>query len=124
MATTEIIDQDAFDRFFDSLGGDAEFLSELVQAYLDSSPGLFVSMQQAIASGDAPTLQRAAHSLKTGSANFGALEFAAQCKELEGIGKTGALDNAKDKYSQLEAAYTKVAAALQARVQSARSAPA
>ncbi len=120
MATTGIIDQAAFDRFFDSLGGDAEFLSELVQAYLDSSPELFASMQQAITSGDAPTLQRASHSLKTGSANFGALAFAAQCKELEDIGKAGMLDNAKEKYSQLQAAYTQVTAALQARVQGAR----
>lgn len=124
MATVEIIDQDAFDRFFDSLGGDAEFLSELVQAYLDSSPGLLAGMQQAIASGDAPSLRRASHSLKTGSASLGALAFAAQCKELEDIGKAGVLDNAKEKYSRLEAAYVQVAAALQARVQSARPAPA
>jgi HPt (histidine-containing phosphotransfer) domain-containing protein len=120
MPTPEIIDQATFARLLDSLGGDVDFLSELVEAYLASSPGLFANMQQAIATGEASALQRAAHSLKTGSANFGALAFAAQCKELEDIGKAGVLDNAKEKYSQLEAAYAQVAATLQAQVQGAR----
>ena len=120
MTTTDIIDQAAFNQFFDSLGGDPDFLNELIQAYLDSSPRLFASMQQAIASGDALSLQRAAHSLKSGSANFGALAFAARCKELEDIGKARVLDNAPEKVCQLEATYPGVVAALQVRTQGAR----
>ena len=122
MSTPEIIDQATFTRLLDSLGGDVDFLSELVEAYLASSPGLFASMQQAIATGEAPALQRAAHSLKTGSASFGALAFAAQCKELEDMGKMGALVGAEAKSGALEAAYAEVVAALQAQVQSARPA--
>ena len=124
MPTDEIIDQATFAGLLDSLGGDVDFLSELVGAYLDSSPELMGSMRQAIASGEAPALQRAAHSLKTGSASFGALAFAAQCKELEELAKTGALGEAEAKCEALEAAYAPVAAALQARVESARLAPA
>ena len=120
MPTPEIIDQATFTRLLDSLGGDVDFLSELVEAYVASSPGLFASMQQAIATGEASALQRAAHSLKTGSANFGALAFAAQCKELEDMGKMGALDCAGTQSRTLEAAYAEVVAALQARVQGAR----
>jgi len=124
MPTDEIIDQATFAGLLDSLGGDVDFLNELVEAYFDSSPGLFASMQQALASGEAPALQRAAHSLKTGSASFGALAFAARCKELEELAKTGELAGAAEKYQALEAAYAPVATALQARVNSARSAPA
>ena len=124
MPTDEIIDQATFAGLLDSLGGDVGFLSELVEAYLASSPELIGSMRQAVASGEAPALQRAAHSLKTGSASFGALAFAAQCKELEELAKTGALDGAEEKCEALEAAYAQVAAALQARVESAPSAPA
>lgn len=124
MSTDAIINDATFAGLLDSVGGDVEFLSELIEAYLDSSPGLFASMQQAIASGDGPALQRAAHSLKTGSASFGALAFAAQCKELEDMGKTGMLAGAETKSGALEATYAQVVAALQARVQSARSAPA
>jgi HPt (histidine-containing phosphotransfer) domain-containing protein len=124
MPIDEIIDPATFAGLLDSLGGDVDFLSELVEAYLVSSPGLIGSMQQAIASGEAPALQRAAHSLKTGSASFGALAFATRCKELEDMGKTGALAEAEAKYAALEAAYDQVAAALQAKVDSARSASA
>jgi len=124
MSGPEIIQEPTFARLLDSLGGDVDFLSEIVEAYLSSSPGLFANMQQAIATGEASALQRAAHTLKTGSANFGALAFAAQCKELEDMGKMGALDGAETKSRKLEAAYTQVVAALQARVQSARLMPA
>jgi HPt (histidine-containing phosphotransfer) domain-containing protein len=124
MPTDEIIDPATFAGLLDSLGGDVEFLSELVDAYLDSSPGLLASMQQALTSGEAPALQRAAHSLKTGSASFGALAFAARCKGLEELAKMGALAEAESKSQALEAAYAEVAAALEARVESARLAPA
>jgi HPt (histidine-containing phosphotransfer) domain-containing protein len=116
MPTDEILDHTTFAGLLDSLGGDVDFLSELIESYLDSSPGLLASMREAIASGEAPALQRAAHSLKTGSASFGALAFAAQCKALEDMGKTGALAGADGKLAALEAAYTEVAAALQARL--------
>jgi HPt (histidine-containing phosphotransfer) domain-containing protein len=122
MPTPEIIDDAIFTGLLDSLGGDVDFLSELIEAYFDSGPGLVASMQQAIASGEAPALQRAAHSLKTGSAGFGALAFAAQCKEMEDLGKTGALAEAEAKVGTLEAVYADVVAALQARVESVRSA--
>ena len=124
MPIDEILDQATFAGLLDSLGGDVDFLSELIEAYFASSPDLFASMRQAIATGEAPALQRAAHSLKTGSAGFGALAFAAQCKEMEDLGKARALAEAEAKYGALEAAYADVAAAMQAMVESARSASA
>ncbi|MGE5250695.1 MAG: Hpt domain-containing protein [Bacteroidota bacterium] len=122
MTAQDIIDPAAFAGFFDSLGGDVGFLTELVDEYLASSPGLIAGMHQALAAGDAATLQRAAHTLKSGSASFGGLAFAAQCKELEDMGKAGMLDAAPEKLAALEAAYSAVAAALQARLENARSA--
>ena len=121
MPIDEILDQATFAGLLDSLGGDVDFLSELIEAYFASSPDLFASMRQAIATGEAPALQRAAHSLKTGSAGFGALAFAAQCKRLEDMGKAGELAGAEPKVATLEAEYAKVVAALQARVERARS---
>ena len=122
MPTDEIIDQATFAGLLDSLGGDVDFLSELVEAYVTSSPELMDSMRQAIASGEAPALQRAAHSLKTGSASFGAVAFAARCKALEDMGKAGEFAGTESKVAALEAGYAEVVAALQARVDGARSA--
>ncbi len=121
MTAPEIVDQAVFNKMLDSLGGDIEFMNEVIQEYINSSPILLTSMQKAIAAGDAPTLQRAAHSLKSGSAGFGALAFAAQCKDLEDIGKAGALDRAEEKYHAIVLAYPMVVAALQTQVERARS---
>lgn len=119
MPSSEIIDQTIFTKFFDSLGGDTDFLRELIEAYLDSSPDLIGSMWQAILSGDSSALQRAAHSLKSGSASFGAMTFASACKELEELGKMGMITQAEEKLKSLEAAYSEVVVALQARMQQA-----
>ena len=114
MPEAEIIDRPTIDALLDSLGGDVDFLKELVDAYLDSTPGLFAAMRQAAAAGDAAGLRRAAHSLKTGSANMGALALAALCKELEEMGKLGALQDVTARIDAAAAAYEDVAAALRA----------
>lgn len=121
MPTTEIIDQATFARFFDSLGGDVEFLNEVVEEFLTSTPELFARMKQAIAASDAPALQRSAHSLKTGSATFGAMAFSARCKELEDIGKSGVMDGAEQKLNSLESSYAEVVLALKSQLEGARS---
>jgi len=120
MPETEIIDASTFATLLDSLGGDVDLLGQLVEAYFESSPELFDAMQQAIEAGQAPSLQRAAHSLKSGSASFGALAFAAQCKELEDLGKRGDLLAADEKSRRLADAYPQVVAALQNCLHSAR----
>ena len=40
-------------------------------------------------------MRRIAHSLKSNGADLGATAFTEQCKELEELGKTGALDEAR-----------------------------
>jgi HPt (histidine-containing phosphotransfer) domain-containing protein len=112
MTGSEVLDQPTLTGLLDSLGGDADFLKELVDAYLDSSPALFAAMRQAAAAGDGVSLQRAAHSLKTGSANMGALGLAAQCKQLEELGRSGTLDGAASRIDEAEALYDIVAQAL------------
>ena len=117
MPEAEIIEQKTLAALLDSLGGDVEFLKELVDAYLDSTPGLLAAMRQAAAAGDGPALQRAAHSLKTGSASMGARSLAALCKQLEDMGRSGSLDGAEARIDTAAAAYGDVAAALRDRVQ-------
>ena len=117
MPEAEIIDQNTLVALLDSLAGDVDFLKELVNAYLDSTPGLFAAMRQAATVGDAAGLQRTAHTLKTGSANMGALALAALCKQLEDMGRLAALDGAEARIDVAAAAYDDVAAALRDRVQ-------
>lgn len=120
MPEAEIIDQAVFSNLLDSMGGDVDFMWELVDAFIASTPELITSIRQALASGNARELQRAAHSLKTGSNSFGAFSFAAQCKELEDIGKSGMLEGASQKFTTIEMKYPEIVAALQETLQTAR----
>ncbi len=122
MPQSEIIVQAVFSDLLDSVGGDLDFMSELVEAYISSTPELFTSIQQALETANASALQRAAHSLKSGSASFGALSFANQCKELEDMGKSGLLEGASQKFTELKVGYQEVVAALLVLVQSAKAA--
>jgi HPt (histidine-containing phosphotransfer) domain-containing protein len=117
MPDAEIIDQRTLAALLDSLGGDVDFLKELTDAYLDSTPGLLAAMRQAAAAGDGAGLQRAAHSLKTGSVNMGALTLAVLCKQLEDMGKAGVLDGVEHRIHTITATYEDVARALRDVVQ-------
>ena len=90
-------------------GTDAEFVVELVDAFLDEAPQLLASMHQALDAGDATAFRRAAHSLESNGQTFGALAFARQARALElGEGEPqGAAGLA-----QLEALYAPAAARL------------
>lgn len=122
MPQSEIIVQAVFSDLLDSVGGDLDFMLELVEAYISSTPELFTTIQQALETANASALQRAAHSLKSGSASFGALSFANQCKELEDMGKSGLLEGASQKFTELKVGYQEVVAALLVLIQSAKAA--
>jgi HPt (histidine-containing phosphotransfer) domain-containing protein len=119
MSTAEIINDPTFARLLDSVGGDTEFLGELMETYFSNTVTLFASMRHAVAAGDAAELRRAAHSLKSNSADFGALTLAALCKELEEMGKAGVLAGADERVAVAAAAYSEVQPALEARLRAA-----
>ncbi len=91
---------------------DAAFVEELLGAFLDDSPQLIAALRQALAEEDVEAFRRAAHSLKSNSASFGAVNLSALAKELEMIGKTGRLDGAGDALEPLAAEYDRVERAL------------
>ncbi len=110
--TNNAIDQNVLNNLLESVGGDLEFLRELIETFFEDSPGQFQAMESALESGDAELFRRAAHSLKSNSASFGALELSKLCKSLEEIGKSGQLDSGKKLLAQAEAAYRETSAAL------------
>jgi HPt (histidine-containing phosphotransfer) domain-containing protein len=112
MSDTEVIDRAVFDGLLESVGGDREFLGELLQAYFDDSPRLLESMHVALAAGNADQFRRAAHSLKSNSASFGAMTLSRMAKGLEDMGKAGTLDGAARDIAAAEAEYARVATAL------------
>jgi HPt (histidine-containing phosphotransfer) domain-containing protein len=112
MSESDVIDRAALDALNEMTGGDPAFLAEMIDTYFDDSPGQLAAMRQGLADGNAEAFRRAAHSLKSNSANFGALRLAEMCRELEELGKAGALEGAAARLDAAEAEYEKARQAL------------
>lgn len=93
---------------------DADFVNELIDTYLEDSPRQIDEMHQALTQHNNENFRRAAHTLKSNSANFGANSLAEIAKDLEFMAKEDNLAGAMDKLSAFEAAYANVAAELKA----------
>ena len=106
------IDRSTLDRLLESVGGDMDFLGEMLDTYFDDSPQQIAAARAALAAGDAEAVRRAAHSLKSNSANFGALAFSAQCRELEMLAESGSLEGGAERLARIAAGYEQVHAAL------------
>lgn len=108
-----IIDREVLDKLLEAVGGDGEFLAELLETYFADTPQQFSTMQAALADGNSEEFRRAAHSLKSNSANFGAMDLSQKAKKLEEMGKSGNLDQAEVSLSDIEAEYLRVKSALE-----------
>lgn len=91
----------------------AEFLTELIDCYLEESPKYLQTLEAAVAQADAQAVRKIAHTLKSSSAAIGATILANLCQELEALGSTGAMKVMLDKVSLLMVEYKRVETALQ-----------
>lgn len=107
-----VLDSGALGRLRDSVG--EEFLGELVGTFLDDAPAQLTTLRAAFGRGDAEEARRAAHTLKSNGAAFGAESFSGICRELEEKAKTSDLAGADELVGRAEAEYARVEAALTA----------
>ncbi len=63
--------------------GDDEFLAELIDLFLDDTPGQLEALRKAVRAGDAESAASAAHRLKGSSGNLGAESLSALCLHVE-----------------------------------------
>lgn len=112
MTETAVLDRAALDGLLESVGGDQDFLAELIDTYLADAPSLIAAMRDAAAAGDSEALRRGAHSLKSNSASFGAETLARLSRELEELGRSGSMDGAGRGVRDIEAEYERVRRAL------------
>ena len=66
------------------LGDDSrEVVASLIDIYLNHTPDLLAQMEQSLENGDRASVHRAAHTLKSSSANMGLMRLSALAEELE-----------------------------------------
>lgn len=107
---SETVDRAVFTALQETAG--REFVSDLVEAYLEEAPGMLTDLRTALAAGDAERFKRAAHSLKSNSNTFGAHGLGAMAKALELGGLAHARAATPDPLPALENEFARVAAAL------------
>jgi HPt (histidine-containing phosphotransfer) domain-containing protein len=112
------VDAATLAELLETVGGDQDFLAELVETYRADCPRLLVELRAAVAAGEASAARRAAHTLKSTSASMGALGLAAQCREIEAAAAAGDLAGLDERVERVAATYDEVEAALRAAVAS------
>ena len=107
------LDAAALDNLKKELGGE-NFLLEVIDAFLADSPMLLAMLRRSLDAKDANELRRAAHTLKSNGATFGAERFSELCRELEQRARNGQLEGASALVDRIEQAYEPLQEALAA----------
>ncbi len=102
--------------------GQPDLLGKILGLYVKNSRELIDTIRQALEQQDAQGVFRAAHTLKSSSANVGAAGLAEQCKHLESLGRQNQLGEAPDLFRQIEAEYAAVLKALDSELSTQRGA--
>ncbi|RFP15803.1 MULTISPECIES: response regulator [unclassified Duganella] len=98
-------------RALSATKGDA-LLDRVLHAYLDDTPKHLHTLRQAISTGNISQMRKAAHSLKSSSANVGADALAQRCKELEQLGRNDTTAGAAVLLADMERSFQAVRQAL------------
>jgi HPt (histidine-containing phosphotransfer) domain-containing protein len=82
----------------------SDFVSELVDAFVDQSVGMGVEIEAGLNTGDARIVQGVAHMMKGSAGSVGLPSVANRAAELEDVAKTGSLAAAADPVARLQVA--------------------
>lgn len=91
------IDRAIYGALEESVGHD--FINVMVDAFLEETSQLMGALKQSLSAGDADAFRRAAHSMKSNAATFGAMQLSEQARELEGMARA---ENMSEIGSRLE----------------------
>ncbi|OAB58373.1 hypothetical protein AY599_23840 [Leptolyngbya valderiana BDU 20041] len=110
----EVLDLEALQVLRELLGErDVKTFVEAIDLYLKEVPKLSNAMREAIASNDAISLQRTAHTLKSTSATVGATQVSEICAEIEREAVSGNLEVLSEALDRLMSCFKPVKVALE-----------
>jgi HPt (histidine-containing phosphotransfer) domain-containing protein len=99
-----------------ALGGEDEpgLLTELIDIFLADAPKRLQEISTGLGANDLKTVERAAHTLKSSSANIGAIGLSKLCKEMEEIARERKLESMPSLLTRSTRAMSEVESALRA----------
>ena len=107
--TQPVLDRDVLDELHAVIGDTA---LQIVSVFLEDAPAMVQQLQQAAQSSDEPRLQAIAHSLKSSSANVGALSLSAIAQRIEHEARSGSLQRPAVAVALLVAEFARARVAL------------
>ena len=87
--------------------GDADFVAEVINIYVEDAPPRIEAIRAAIHSGDAEKLATAAHALKSGAGNGGAMDVFHLCGDIVVVARAGSLEGANAQLAKLESEHAR-----------------
>jgi signal transduction histidine kinase/CheY-like chemotaxis protein len=108
-ATVPVLDREIFDELRGVLGAE---LDKLIDLFLDGTPLLLARLEAAALAPDFNELREAAHSLKSSSANLGAMALSAAAKRVELGARLQALDRPAVRVAVVATEFTRARMAL------------
>jgi len=97
--------------------GKPDLLGRMLNLYLEDSLWHLEALRQAHAQGDAASLKRQAHSLKSSSANVGAARLSTLCTDLEEVDEGLPMEQIDQMVAKIEEEYTSVREVLRCALQ-------
>jgi signal transduction histidine kinase/DNA-binding NarL/FixJ family response regulator len=116
-----IADEPIDDRVLDELArlqrdGRPDIVGRVITLFLQSAAALVKDLEEAAAHGDTALLHRASHTLKSASANVGAVALSMHCKEVEALARNGLVPDAPSRIETIIEDYRRAQTALTARL--------
>ena len=102
-AATSVIDKKIYHALVETIG--ADFIGEMVNAFVEEGQEFLATLKNALAASDVERFRRAAHSLKSDAATFGAMDLSNMAKELELMARENDLNHAVGKLDALRRAF-------------------
>ena len=96
--------------------GKEDLLNKIITIFLNDSPERLKELRKAVNSGDSPSINRIAHTIKSSCANLGAMKISSLFKAMEAMGRKNSIEQAPELLSQIEIEFKAVEAALRAEL--------
>jgi HPt (histidine-containing phosphotransfer) domain-containing protein len=103
--------------------GEEDTVARLIALFLRETPARVADSRAALESGDAPSLERAAHALKGSAGTLGAYALRDLCAQLEDLADSGTVEGAAEVVDALAAAFERARLVLEELRAGAESRP-
>jgi signal transduction histidine kinase/DNA-binding response OmpR family regulator len=115
---TKALDESVLDELRARFGAQAApLLGNLTRVYIENTEKLLDTMATALSEGNATSLFHAAHTVKSSSANLGAMRLSSVSREIEEAARAGRLDGLDARMVEARSAYAGACEALMAVVE-------